>query len=241
MPYAKRKYTKRTKGRKRLYRRRRGYRKTNSTLARPLYGAVNLSKSPLPEVFKTTLRYTDFDKLDVLLTNQADAHVIALNGMYDPDITFVGHQPRGFDQMMQLYNKYQVIGAKVTFEMLNTSTVPIQVGYAIMNTTVVGQYMSDYIEACTDVQYQSIGASGTSLDRYKGIAKFSPKKYFKRNNISDIDSLIASSSTNPSLPAFMHLWCASNGASANQLNTVFLTFTIEYIVLFREPKIVASS
>ncbi len=35
--------------------------------------------------------------------------VFSLNGPYDPDITGTGHQPMGFDQMMQFYNHYCVL------------------------------------------------------------------------------------------------------------------------------------
>lgn len=37
----------------------------------------------------------------------------AANGLFDPDITGAGHQPRGYDQLMALYKKYVVTGVKV--------------------------------------------------------------------------------------------------------------------------------
>jgi len=41
--------------------------------------------------------------------------VFRANGLYDPDATLgAGHQPYGFDQLMALYNRYVVLGAKIT-------------------------------------------------------------------------------------------------------------------------------
>ena len=37
-------------------------------------------------------------------------NIFNLNSLYDPDRTGVGHQPRGFDQIKTLYNRYRVYG-----------------------------------------------------------------------------------------------------------------------------------
>lgn len=44
--------------------------------------------------------------------------IFRLNSCYDPNYTGVGHQPRGFDQWMNIYNNYTVIGARVKVEPL---------------------------------------------------------------------------------------------------------------------------
>lgn len=42
------------------------------------------------------------------------AHIYAANGLYDPNISGVGHQPRGFDQFMLMYDHYVVIASHIT-------------------------------------------------------------------------------------------------------------------------------
>lgn len=45
-----------------------------------------------------------------------------LNDLFDPDLTGVGHQPRGFDQLTTLYQRYLVYGCKVIVEGKDTGT-----------------------------------------------------------------------------------------------------------------------
>ncbi len=48
------------------------------------------------------------------------AHIFSANGLFDPDITGVGHQPYSFDQWMAVYDHYHVVGAKISVTFLST-------------------------------------------------------------------------------------------------------------------------
>lgn len=66
-----------------------------------------------PARMRTILRYT----ADLGLTSAAGVMTttsFSANGIYDPDLTGVGHQPMYFDQYMAVYNKYKVLGSKLT-------------------------------------------------------------------------------------------------------------------------------
>lgn len=57
------------------------------------------------------------------------------NGMYDPNETGVGHQPRFFDEMSGFYDRYRVIGSKITCKFINLSNEP---AYIILHQGTTG-------------------------------------------------------------------------------------------------------
>jgi len=90
-------------------------------------GAGNFGFS---DVFKTRLRYCD----EFTLSGAAsviDTRVFCANGMYDPDISIGGHQPRYFDTLCgapggtAVYNRYRVLGAKIKVTFMSNSPPPL--------------------------------------------------------------------------------------------------------------------
>lgn len=61
-------------------------------------------------------------------------NVWALNSLFDPDVTNVGHQPLYYDQTFALtgpYSRYRVDSVQVTIEVYNTSSAPILAGWYV--------------------------------------------------------------------------------------------------------------
>lgn len=218
-------------------RRNRGY----GGVSRAYGGAINVHQSPLPENYKTILRYTEYDKMDIQTSNLADALIMCCNGLYDPNATSVGHQPRGFDQLCAFYGKYIVLGSRITIEMYNTNTFPVQVGYCLTTAPAGKTYMSDYMEGMTDVQYQTLGGVGSSGDKYKAVINFSPKKFFKVKNLTDNPNFYGYSLANPTQQAYCHFFTAGQSYTTGAPNSVWVTITAEYITLWKEPIIVPAS
>jgi hypothetical protein len=76
-----------------------------------------------PNSIITKLRYC----ITGTLTSTAGSssyQVFSANGIYDPDTTGAGHQPLYYDQYALLYNKYVVLGSKITIELSNGTTSP---------------------------------------------------------------------------------------------------------------------
>jgi len=48
------------------------------------------------------------------------AQIYALNGLYDPDVTGVGHQPYGYDQLMTFYDIYTVRSVQINFTIVGS-------------------------------------------------------------------------------------------------------------------------
>lgn len=75
--------------------------------------SVNRGVRGFPTEIRTTLRYSDV----ISLTSTGNAvtnHVFRMNSLFDPDFTATGHQPYYFDQFATIYQRYCVIGSKLT-------------------------------------------------------------------------------------------------------------------------------
>lgn len=65
-------------------------------------------------------------------TGSLATQVFSANGMFDPDITGVGHQPFYYDQMSALYNHYTVIASKITLRSLANGTTDSSTQIALL-------------------------------------------------------------------------------------------------------------
>lgn len=137
-------------------------------------------KSPVADSTIVKLRYVGARGLNPTVGGVADNWTIKANGMFDPDLTGVGHQFLGFDQWMAFYNHFQVMGSKITavFQtQLSTSTLAsawIAIGLDDDNTAISD--MLAYFEqpGVTAKPLTSVYAKG-----YERITKkFSSKRFF---------------------------------------------------------------
>lgn len=76
--------------------------------------------NPFPDRVFTIHRYSH---TNVLYSDNTTGLVggtfqYGLNNLYDPDITNVGHQPGGYDQMIAIYNRYTVYQVKFLISVL---------------------------------------------------------------------------------------------------------------------------
>jgi len=67
----------------------------------------------MPRRYKCKLRYTTVLELNAG-SNASNSHAFRSNNITDPDLTAVGHQPFGFDNLALQYEKYRVLGSKIS-------------------------------------------------------------------------------------------------------------------------------
>lgn len=182
------------------------------------------------------LRYSD--TLSLTSTSGALAYnSFRANGIYDPDLTGIGHQPMGHDQWAALFNHYVVLGSKITIRAC-TDTAEADVIYT-------GVYLADG----GTVPYSSVGEikenkKGTvsmyapqSGKNVYSVSKYSAKGYYNVKDVKDnLDRLGSTVNADPSEAAVFHLWIQAIGTGSLQYLVV-----IDYIVLFSEPKELAQS
>lgn len=207
---------------------------------RPLNSTGNTVMRPIGNKQVCRLRYCDYIALNPGAGGIAAVHVFAANGLYDPDITGIGHQPSGFDQLMQLFDHYTVISAKCRVEAFSADATYGQwIGVATMDQNGVLADQRAYIEG----GHSNWNQVSPSTYGYQNAAvveqTFSCKKFLGRPNPLDEDSLRGNSTQNPAEGAYFHVWCGPGGTLDGA--GVNCQVTIDYFAILTEPKVVGLS
>lgn len=220
------------------YKRKRTYRRKKRTYTRRGKG-YQVSKSiraPMPTAFKTKFLYAEQVVVDPGAGTVAE-HVFSANGLFDPNTTGVGHQPRGFDQFLGImYDHYTVIGCRLTCSFSNSgSATPVMVFLKLTDNTTTSVNPIDFLESsyCKRTTCAGNGGSPTTM-----AINVSPAKFLGRKAMDN--DLRGSVSTNPSEMCYIHIGaCAVDGIT--DPSGIGCTVQIEYIVLLTEPKLLTSS
>lgn len=164
------------------------------------------------------------------------AYIYSANGLFDPDITGVGHQPMGFDQLMALYEHYTVTNAKVTVSFVNEDLNDnAYVGVALYPDTTVetvpGRLVENGLLKRSWIAPQdSNSKSQTTVNFSCDIAKINGRP---KPIIGD-DLFRGDAASNPSEQTYFHIF-GYNDATANPTQIRF-NVIIEYDAVFTEPR-----
>lgn len=171
-------------------------------------------------------------------------HKVCANGLYDPDVTGTGHQPRGFDQVMPFYTNYVVTGAKITAHFISLSTsqpnIPV-VGVSVRSTSATVTDILDFTED-RKTRWKIMSTS----DGSKGVVKvqgfFSAKKWFGmgyRQLLAD-HTKNGSESANPTDGVFFHLFTHAANDSTD-ITDIKVRYVVEYTAVMVQPKSISAS
>jgi len=225
MPYRKR--TERKRKPRRKYRRRR----------RKKY---SMSRGIVSKTFRQCHRYSEQILLNpgTFLT----AGVYSANGMFDPNISGIGHQPLLFDQMSALYNHYTVLSAKISVAFMTSGDTASTNSYIVALRTSSGTTVETNVDRLMESgealwTYIGQGNGGNSLAVLK--KRNNLNKFFGHRVMNEDDNA-GSISTNPAEQAYFHVTAGSfaDGIDVDPINCVV---TIDYDAIWHEPKIAPTS
>jgi len=198
-----------------------------------------LPRVGIPYSLTTVLRYVDYKALSPGNAGVLDTLVYSLNGLYDPDITGTGHQPRGFDQLCGadngagLYHHYCVLGAKITVEFANKDASYVNrcfMGIADSSSAISSLL---FYEEASKSRCRSVGVLGSGKDIVTMPMKWSAKKWFAKPSVITERDLVGSNTSNPVEQAYLHI---SVGNPQNvDSGAVDVVVKIDYIVRFTVP------
>jgi len=78
--------------------------------------------SPVPDRYITRMNYSGLHALATAGVGIPTYHMYRMASIYDPDLSGVGHQPLGHDELALLYTKYVVTGIRYSVTFTNQST-----------------------------------------------------------------------------------------------------------------------
>lgn len=169
----------------------------------------------------------------------AGVRVYSLNNLFDPDVTGVGHQPVGFDQIMALYENYLVMNCKYKVSCLNTSASEMIFGCSATDAVGTQTDCRVYLEnGMTNWRIipKNTNPNTAELAGYVNLPKLHgiPESSYK-----DDSDYIGSQTAGPIDQGYLHVWVvpADNSSSVSAIITV----TLEYECQFKGGKLTALS
>lgn len=212
-------------------------RKAQATTTLPLGG--------FPKNKLVKLRYVT--ECVVQCAGLSDSFNFRANGMFDPDHTGVGHQPKAFDQWMSIYNHYNVLGAKINVKLASTHGADNYI-WGVTRTPAANQMDGKQLTYCLENRYnkgyRTIGSSYNHSGQRTNansamVCTYSQKKQFGKNSTGS-DKLTGTATTDPTEQQFFEVWIAPINSVAQQQTASFIV-TIDYIALLTEPRVLAQS
>jgi hypothetical protein len=202
--------------------------------------AMASSWFPLPVRFKAKLRYASRFSLNPGAGTLA-VHVFSANGTYDPDITGVGHQPKGWDQLIALYDHFVVTHARIRVDLapgLGSMIFGVNVSGS---NTVTYTDPQDYLELphCSHAVTDNVVTYGSprtpSLTQSVDIGKF-----LGVQDLMDGREFASDNSANATEDVAFHVWAASTDGAYDP-SALYGLAVVEYEGWFVEPRDPASS
>lgn len=228
MPYKRRKNTKR-------YRRKKRYPRKSSRMLRTVTPYV---RAPLPNKFMTKLRYAENFILDAGVLTPS-VLVFGGNDLYDPEIAVGGHQPRGFDELMAMYQHFCVVSSKINVKFITSSTTtgsttPNRIFISPQGSTTKLALVNDYIEGGA-VKYDTLNNSTSGGNNAKSLTMAcSTRKFLGVSKPLSNPDLRGTSTASPIELWSWHVGC--QGFQSENSLPMNIQVLIEYIAVFTEPR-----
>lgn len=210
-------------------RKRRRFKKKNGP--RKAFGRTGGIRVPQ---YKTVLPRRLFTRLTYATENKNQSVTVpttvqfAANGLFDPDITGVGHQPMGFDQLTAIYQDYRVHAVKMTVELTTqTAAVPGLFAIGMHGNSGVPANMSEAMEDRSYKHRITEPYRPARLTMFKKISTIFGKSKLMTNGEANFS---AGSGANPTTLGYCNLMMASQDETATCLYKyrVTLTYFVEF-------------
>ncbi len=180
------------------------------------------------------LRYNTSFSVELPALGVVDDRIILANGITTPELVG-GHAPRGFNQLMALYDHYTVIGSKCTamwsVDGANLNRPTVNCNITLRDNTTPLTVFEDIMED-RNTKFRTMNPSGNSVMVRKG---YSLKRFFSVVNALDRDNMRGTVNLNPAEQASYHITSRNADLEDTTTPTTYINVMIDYIVIFHEP------
>lgn len=171
--------------------------------------------SIVPDQYMCKLKYNQRVVL-TCTTGTMGTNVFRGNSLYDPDLTGIGQQPNGYDQLSGLYQKVRVTGSKVKVRNISQGSTNATSQYDLVLVPLVEAPSWSTIEDAISTPYSRSIMVGNSNTEPKVISNFiSTKKIFGEKVVDD-DDFAHDSASNPADQFYWYL----SGQAIDRSSTV---------------------
>ncbi len=177
-----------------------------------------------------TLKYNQILELDAVVNPAVAVNVFRCGGMFDPDVTGTGHQPRGFDELMTLFEHYTVLESTLVMR-VPTFASTVEVGCTIQSSATLLTTLVNYNESRVNQHFTMTDGGGKE---HVLRIKYTPRGFLGVTNPLSNNFVKGSVATNPSEDAFFHVYTGHMVTGANP-GVVPIDCTIFYKAMLTEP------
>lgn len=194
-------------------------------------GTTRVKSGIVPDRKRVTMRY--YFTLTQDISSLHSAHVFHANGIFDPDVSGVGHQPRGHDQYGVLYDDYVVLGSKITINGFSPGNAEPWLLAVSAEESATGT--SIIPEDVVELPGGRFSFKSAYKETHKNIkSSVSVAKFLNRSGgLQDDSDLVAAFGSSPTTPIYWRIVSIPVGAGASA--TVKLIGWIDYRVMLLNP------
>lgn len=194
---------------------------------------------PLPQSKIVKLRYVEQITIDSGL-GTIGSYAFNCTGLFKPNQVAAGHQPYGFDQIMAMYNHYQVLGARIKVSVATSQIADAHfIAIKVDDNTALTSTNPWLLLEQPNLKRKLVSNTNQSTILS---ASFSAQKFWKLKNLSGQynSELVGDLASNPVDSAFFNILIGPY-TTTQDLASLPCIVEIEYIAKFFEPKDLASS
>ncbi|AXH77407.1 MAG: putative capsid protein [Circoviridae sp.] len=225
---------------------------------------VPRNKIGFPQQLKTKLRYST--RIEFVPTGtSAIQFQLKANGMFDPQVSLGGHQPRGFDEFMKAYDMFTVLGSKCSASFMYEGYNGPSLTSTLGNLTQSYQATTENIVpaltpvACglhKGVETLASGKAEDQIEKDRTVWSFingeqghktlstsmRTSDFYGKGAMVGSEGYAGSDAADPDNLVFYELWCAriSDDYPAESVKIVCYA-TVEYDCVFSQPKTLNAS